>query len=109
MKRIVYLVLKSSPESLRTLEEIRRDGYNATIMTTESLRHAVDELPEERYFMNLRQVEKMTTNESFMCLFVIDEDKVEHLKEVIRKSTENFKKIRGFMFSRPIEDYEGSI
>lgn len=109
MKRIVYLVLKSSLESVHTLEEIRKDGYNATIMTTESLRHAIDEIPEERYFFTLRQVEKVTSNESILCLFIVDEDKLEHLKEVVRKNTENFKKIKGFMFSRPIDDYEGSI
>ena len=51
MKRIVYLVLKSSLESVHTLEEIRKDGYNATIMTTESLRHAIDEKTEEKYFL----------------------------------------------------------
>ena len=109
MKRIVYLVLKSTPDAIRTLEEIRRDGYNATIMTTESLRHAMDELPEERHFFTLRQVEKMSTNESILCLFIVDEDKLEHLKEVVRNNTDNFNKIKGFMFSRPIEDYEGSI
>ena len=109
MKRIVYLVLKSSLEAVHTLEEIRKDGYNATIMTTESLRHAIDEIPEERYFFTLRQVEKVTSNESILCLFIVEEEKLEHLKEVVRKNTENFKKIKGFMFSRPIEDYEGSI
>ena len=109
MKRIVYLVLKSTPDAISTLEEIRRDGYNATIMTTESLRHAMDELPEERHFFTLRQVEKMSTNESILCLFIVDEDKLEHLKEVVRNNTDNFNKIKGFMFSRPIEDYEGSI
>ena len=109
MKRIVYLVLKSTPDAIRTLEEIRRDGYNATIMTTESLRHAMDELPEERHFFTLRQVEKMSTNESILCLFIVDENKLEHLKEVVRNNTDNFNKIKGFMFSRPIEDYEGSI
>ena len=109
MKRIVYLVLKSNPDAIHTLEEIRRDGYNATIMTTESLHHAMDELPEERHFFTLRQVEKMSTNESILCLFIVDEDKLEHLKEVVRNNTDNFNKIKGFMFSRPIEDYEGSI
>ena len=109
MKRIVYLVLKSTPDAIHTLEEIRRYGYNATIMTTESLRHAMDELPEERHFFTLRQVEKMSTNESILCLFIVDEDKLEHLKEVVRNNTDNFNKIKGFMFSRPIEDYEGSI
>ena len=109
MKRIVYLVLKSTPDAIHTLEAIRSNGYNATVMTTESLRHAMDELPEERHFFTLRQVEKMTTNESVLCLFIVDEDKLEHLKEVVRNNTENFNKIKGFMFSRPIEDYEGSI
>lgn len=109
MKRIVYLVLKGTPEAVHTLEEIRKDGYNATVMTTESLRRAMDELPEERHFFTLRHAEKMATNDSVLCLFIVDEDKLEHLKEVVRYNTDNFKKIKGFMFSRPIEDYEGSI
>lgn len=109
MKRILYLVLKSTPEAVHTLDEIRKDGYNATVMTTESLRHAVEELPEEKHFFTLRQVERVQTNESILCLFIVDEDKLEHLKEVIRNNTDNFNSIKGFMFSRPIEDYEGSI
>ena len=109
MKRIVYLVLKSSADSVRTLEEIGRDGYNATLISTESLRHALEDLPEERHFFNLRHVEAIKDNESIFCLFVVDEDKLEHLKDVVRKYTENFHKINGFMFSTAIEDYEGSI
>ena len=109
MKRLLYLVFKSTPEAVKTLEEIRSEGYNATVMTTESLRRAIDELPEERHFFTLRHVEKVQTNDSVLCLFIVDEDKLEHLKDVIRNSTDNFKKIKGFMFSRPIEDYEGSV
>ena len=109
MKRILYLVLKGTPEAVHTLEAIRLDGYNATVMTSESLHHAIDDLPEDKHFFTLRQVEMMQTNDSFLCLFIVEEDKLEHLKEVIRKNTDSFNKIKGFMFSRPIEDYEGSI
>ncbi len=109
MKMILYLVIKSTPDAIHTLEEIRKAGYNATVMTTESLRHATEELPEERHFFTLRHVEKVQTNDSVLCLFIVDEDKLANLKEVIRENTDNFKKIKGFMFSRPIEDYEGSI
>ena len=109
MKRIVYLVVKSSPEAVLALDAIKKDGYNATVMTTESLRHAFEDLPEERHFFTLRHAEKVKTNESVMCLFVVDDDKYEHLKDAIREKTDNFKKIKGFMFSRVIEDYEGSI
>ena len=109
MKRIVYLVLKSTPDSVHALDAIKRDGYNATVMTTESLRHAFEDLPEERHFFTLRHAEKAKANESVLCLFIVDEDKFEHLKDVIRENTDNFKKVKGFMFSRVIEDYEGSI
>ena len=109
MKRILYLVMKSSPEAIQILDQIRLEGYNATVMSTESLRHALDDLPEERNFFTLRQAEKAKLHESILCLFIVDEDKVNHLKDVIRERTKSFNLIKGFMFSRTIEDYEGSI
>ena len=109
MKKMLYLVLKSTPMSIEVLDEIRNEGYNATVMSTESLRHALEELPEERHFFTLRHAESAKVNESILCLFIVEESKVNRLKEVIRERTENFTRIKGFMFSRPIEDYEGSI
>ena len=109
MKKILYLTLEVNSETVKVLEEIKNDGYNATMISSGSLHHAFDVLPEERHFFSLRHVESVKNNESVLGLFVIDEDKLEHLKEVIRKNTDNFKKIKGFMFSRDIQDYEGSI
>lgn len=109
MKKILYLTLEVSSDTKKVLEEIKNDGYNATMISSGSLHHAFDDLPEERHFFSLRQIEKAQNNESVLGLFVVSEDKLEHLKEVIRKNTDNFKKIKGFMFSRDIEDYEGSI
>lgn len=109
MKSLVYLVLEAGPQALHVLEEIKGDGYNATIMSTESLRHALDELDEERHFFTLRHYENAKNTSSMFCLFVVDNDKLTHLKDVIRKNTNEFNDIKGFMFSRKIEDYEGSI
>ena len=47
--------------------------------------------------------------ESVLCLFVVEDNKLEHIKEIIRQYTNNFKDIKGFMYSRDINDYEGSI
>ena len=44
-----------------------------------------------------------------MCLFVVEEAQLENIKDVIRRTTENFTLIKGFMFSRSLEDYEGTI
>lgn len=109
MKIELTLVLKSSDKAYNTLQEIRSNGYNATVITTESLRHAVDYYPGEHHFFNLRQLEKEDFLESVLCVFLVDEEKLEHLKSVIRNQTNNFKDIKGFMYSRPIDDYEGSL
>lgn len=109
MKRIVYLVMKQSSDAFKALETIKKGGYNATIVSTESLRHMIDEHPEEKHFFNLRNLEKMSLQESLYCMFIVDEEKLEPLKQVIRESTDHFNKVKGFMYSKKIEDYEGSI
>ena len=60
----LYLVLKSSPEAYKTLEELKYEGFNATVLSAESLRHAVDYYPEEHHFFTLRHIEKEEMMES---------------------------------------------
>lgn len=105
----LYLILKSSPAAYRTLEELKAEGYNATVLSAESLRHAVDYYPEEHHFFTLRHLEKKEMLESILCLFVLPDEKVEAVKQTIRGYTNNFQDIKGFMYSRAIEDYEGSL
>ena len=107
--RVLYLVLKSSPAAQHTLEELRHQGFNGTVVSTDSLRTAVEEFPEESHFFNLRHYEKREMLESILCLFVLPEEAIEKAKAIIREVTDNFTLIRGFMYSTPIEDYEGSI
>ena len=109
MKKELYLVLESTEMAFSTLEELRSQGFNATVISTESLRHAVDYYPGEHHFFNLRHLEQKEMLESVMCLFVVDAERIELLKQTIRECTNNFKEIKGFMYSRDISDYEGSI
>ena len=103
------MVLKNSELAISTLEELKESGFNATIVSGESLRHAMEDLPEEHHFFNLRDYEKHQNQESIFAIFVLDEDKVEQVKNIIRLRTNNFQNSKGFMFTRSIEDYEGSI
>ena len=109
MKKELYLVLKSSEKAVATLEQLKAEGYNATVVSTESLRHAIDDYPGDHHFFSLRQYEKVEMLESVLCLFVVEDTRLEHIKEIIRQYTNNFKDIKGFMYSRDIADYEGSI
>ena len=40
---------------------------------------------------------------------VVNEESLEPLKQCIRDHTDNFRKIKGGMFSRSISDYEGTF
>ena len=109
MKVELTLVLKTTERAYETLENIKNAGFNATVMSSESLRHAVDYYPGEHHFINLRYIEEKDMLESVLCLFIVDDNRLEELKEVIRRCTSSFKDIKGFMYSRSISDYEGSI
>ncbi|MBP3732825.1 MAG: hypothetical protein J6I84_06220 [Bacilli bacterium] len=109
MKVELTLVLKTTERAYGALEAIKRAGYNATVMTSESLRHAVDYYPGEHTFINLRHVEQRDVFESILGVFIVENDRLEDLKRVIRETTKNFTEIKGFMYSRAIDDFEGSI
>ena len=107
--KLLYLGLKASSAAFKTLEELKQEGFNATILSGESLRRAVDYYPEEHHFLSLRHLENKDNAESILCLFVLPDERLEQAKATIRGYTNDFHDIKGFMFSRSIEDYEGSI
>lgn len=109
MKQALYLVLKGSPKAFETLEDIKKVGFNATVVSTESLKKAVEYFPEEHHFFNLRHLENEEMEDSLLCIFVNDEESIKQIKEVIRNKTNNFKDLKGFMYSFELLDYEGSI
>lgn len=108
MKRALYVVLKNTPKAYQTLEDIKNQGYNGTIIGSNSLRHTLDFDPEEHDFLSLRHLQDVDVSESVLAIFVWEEDVINRIKEEVRKHTNNFKDIRGFMFSSPLDDYEGS-
>lgn len=108
MKKVLYLVLENSPKAIETLEELKKEGFNATVVSTESLRHALDESPEDHHFFGLRHLEQEVTTSS-LCLFIVEESQLATIIKVIKECTNNFKDIKGFMYSQSVDNYEGSI
>lgn len=108
MKKALYVVLKNTQQAHDTLEELKYRGYNGTIIGSNSLRHALEFHPEEQHFLNIRHIEDMDVSESILCIFVWDEQTIEEIKKAIREHTNNFKDIKGFMYSTTLTDYEGS-
>lgn len=108
MKKALYLVLKNVEKAYETLEELKNKGYNGTLVGSNSLRHTLQSFPEEHHFLNLRHISDINNSESILCIFVWEENIIEEIKEEIRKYTNNFKDIKGFMYSTTLDDYEGS-
>ena len=114
MKKVLYLILENGNEAISVFDSIRQAGYNGTLMRTASLRHALDDdQPEDTHFFSLTGVcafgRTEQDGEAMFALFVVDEEKLEGLKAMIRMKTDNFEKLAGGMFSRSLEDYEGSF
>lgn len=109
MKKVLYVVLKNTPAVHDMLEELKNAGYNGTLIGSNSLRHTLDYFPEEHTFLNLRHLEDTENSESILCMFVWEEDVIEVIKEKVRKHTNNFKDMKGFMFSKDVPDYEGTL
>ena len=110
MKKILYLILGKDAVALDVLDSIKRSGYNGTLIETASLRHALDDtFPEDKHFFSLVNYESHLKDESLLALFVVNEESREPLKQCIRDHTDNFRKIKGGMFSRSISDYEGTF
>jgi hypothetical protein len=110
MKKILYLILGKDAVALDVLDSIKKSGYNGTLIETASLRHALDDsFPEDKHFFSLVNYESHLKEESLLALFVVNEESLEPLKQCIRDHTDNFRKIKGGMFSRSISDYEGTF
>ena len=110
MKKILYLILGKDAVALDVLDSIKKSGYNGTLIETASLRHALDDsFPEDKHFFSLVNYESHLKEESLLAFFVVNEESLEPLKQCIRDHTDNFRKIKGGMFSRSISDYEGTF
>ena len=109
MKKALFVVLKNTPVSHDVLEELKNDGYNGTLIGSNSLRHALEYYPEDHNFLNLRHLEDTEVSESVLCMFVWEEAVIEVIKDKIRQYTNNFQDIKGFMFSEPVSDFEGTL
>lgn len=109
MKRILYLFLENSPIAVEVLSAVKEKGYNGTMLETISVRHAIESEVEETHFFSLLNWDMLNNRESTVTMFLVDEEKVEPLKEEIRLHTNYFKKVKGGMFTKKVEDFEGTI
>lgn len=110
MKHLLFLILDHGELVDELFKELAKKKFNATVLSASSIKHALDDEDSEHvHFININHLENHISSKSTTCYFVVDENKIDELKDLIRTETKNFTKIKGAMFTTPLSDYEGSF
>ena len=111
MKNILILILKNGDATGELFQILSQKGFNSSVLIAKSLKHILqdDEEDDDRMFFNLRHLATGTHKDSCFSYFILDDEDLKTVKDLIRKYTNNFKDVRGGMYSYKIDNYEGSI
>ena len=112
MKVMLFAVLDRGPITDELYNAIIMDGYNGTIIKTQSLKHLLhNEDFTNPAVLSLSQIAEHThaSGQNTAMFVIVEEEKLDKLQEDIRHYTENFTKVHGAMFVIPVESFEGSF
>ncbi len=111
MKYLLRVYIENVDHAFALLRDIREHGYNGIVFNTSSLKHKLEDSENDEYlFFNLEHLSHHhNLVETTFCYFIVDEEKLGDLKNLVREGTKNFTDIKGGMYSTPLQDYEGSL
>ena len=110
MKYILNLFIENNDKSFLFFRFLHTKRYNRTIFSTASLKHTLeDTTDDDKIFINLHHLDPKSLVETTYCFFIVEEDKLEELKQLIREKTNQFTTIKGGMYSYALHDFEGSF
>ena len=110
MKTLLFAILDNVPATEDLLRLLSQEGYNGTVIPTSGLHHVLPKFDDSTSgAISLSSMVDDLPSGNITLFVVIDDNKVEALKETIRKATGNFKSIKGGMFILPVASVEGSL
>lgn len=110
MKHLLFAVLENTKDTHDLISELSHHGINGTVIPTKSLKHILQDEDEDLpSFISLSHIHdnNLTANTTFY--FILDDEKLHEVQEMIRNTTHQFTTTRGGMFTTPIESFEGSF
>mgnify|MGYP003327775259 CR=1 FL=1 len=110
MKHQLVLILDHGELVDSLFKELSINHFNATVLSARSIKHLIeDEETEHLHFLSIAHLDQHLNSGSTTCYFIVDDDRIDELKKLIRINTDSFRKIKGAMFTFPLHDYEGTI
>lgn len=110
MKYLLFVVLENNLKTVELIHELSQKGYNGTVMASSSLKHMLEgEQEDTLHFVSLSHLHPENLSQNTTVYFILDENKVEEVKQLVREKTNQFKNTKGGMFTTPLESFEGSF
>ena len=110
MKHILFVVLENKTATEDVIHKLAEEGFNGTILSSTSVHNYVlDEEEDTPSFFSLAHLSENKFVHNTTLYFILDDEKVAKVQQIIREITENFTKVKGGMFKTPIESFEGSF
>ena len=110
MKHLLFAILENKKETHDLIACLSKEGYNGTVLSSTSLKHVIhDEEEDVPSFFSLAHLHENNLIKNTTIYFILDDDGLKNVQELIRKYTQKFTLVKGGMFSTPIESFEGSF
>lgn len=110
MKHVLFTVLENTRETHDLIRELSKKGFNGTVLSSTSLKHVLEDEHEDTLsFISLSHIHENRFVQNTTIYFILEDEELEQVKQLVREFTDNFKKVKGGMFATPIESYEGSF
>lgn len=110
MKHLLFVVLENKKETNDLIRDLEEKGFNGTVLSSTSLKHFIhDEEEDSLSFVSLAHLSEEKFVHNTTIYFILEDDKLNMVKDEIRKLTNNFTLVKGGMFATPIESFEGSF
>ena len=110
MKHLLFVVLENKSTTQDLIHELADKGINGTILSSTSVHnYMLDEEEDVPSFFSLAHIGENKFVHNTTLYFILEDDKLKEVQQIIRDVTADFTKVRGGMFKTPIESFEGSF
>ena len=110
MKHLLFVVLENKPATTDIIHELSKKGFNGTILSSTSVHNFIlDEEEDVPSFFSLTHISENKFVHNTTLYFILEEEKMDEVQQIIRDFTKNFTKVKGGMFKTPIQSFEGSF
>ena len=110
MKHLLFVVLENRSATQDLIHELSNRGFKGTILSSSSVHnYMLDEEEDVPSFFSLAHIGENKFVHNTTLYFILEDEKLKEVQQIIRDITQNFTKVKGGMFKTPIESFEGSF